>query len=73
MRRHEAVRRVRKPQVEHAGAGMVGRYGGDPLPGARDGRQNLVTMPFQGGTKRFAQNPVVITQNKPHRPRSFGR
>jgi hypothetical protein len=52
---------------------MVGRYGGDPPPGARDGRQHLVATPFEDSTQCFAQNPVVITQNKPHRPRSFGR
>jgi hypothetical protein len=71
VRRHEAVRRVRKPQVEHAGIGLVSGYGGDRLHGTRDGRQDLVTVPFEDSTKRLAQDPVVVTQNKPHRPRSF--
>jgi hypothetical protein len=73
VRRHETVRRVREPQVEHARFGPVSRNGGDPLHGARDGRHYLMTVRFEGNTERFAQNPVVITQNKLHRPRSFGR
>jgi hypothetical protein len=73
MRRHEAVWRVREPQVENAGVWPVRGYRGDPPRSTGDGRQYLVAVAFEGDTERFAQDPVVVTQNKSHRPAPFGR
>jgi hypothetical protein len=62
---------VGQAQVKQA---RVGLMRGDGLDSRRDGRgdgRDAMTVCLEDGRERFTQDPVVVTQHKPHLPSSF--
>jgi hypothetical protein len=66
----EAVRGIREAKIEHARVRPVARDLGDPARTGSRGRKYLVATRLECDTQCLAQNTIIVTENKPHRPRS---
>jgi hypothetical protein len=67
----EAIRRFRKAEIEQACVGPVPVDLRDASHAFRRDREHLMPAGFECDSQRFTQNPVIVTKDKPHRPRSF--
>src|ERR1700722_16656381 len=62
----ESIFRIGKAQVEKADVGMVSSARGNASGIRRGDREDLMIPLRQGGGQRFAQDPLVVTENQSH-------
>src|ERR1700733_6201939 len=62
----ESIFRIGKAQVEQADVGLVSSDRGNASGSRRGDREDLMIPLRKGGGQRFAQDPLIVTENQSH-------